>query len=89
MVAARRCFHLLFIETREHKIYLNAAMGALAQVCSVIDFQVRICYRTVNAFLIFQVFTWIKLFNYLNLMVFVLKKSIMLLTDPSRQQIRF
>ncbi|VDK88598.1 unnamed protein product, partial [Litomosoides sigmodontis] len=39
--AARRCFHLLFIETSDHKHYLNAAMGAIAQLCSIIDFQLQ------------------------------------------------
>ncbi|VDM92579.1 unnamed protein product [Onchocerca ochengi] len=39
--AARRCFRLLFIETDEHKNYLNAAMGAVAQLCSIIDFQLQ------------------------------------------------
>ncbi|VDM10033.1 unnamed protein product [Wuchereria bancrofti] len=41
MDAARRCFRLLFIETTEHKNYLNAAMGAVAQLCSIIDFQLQ------------------------------------------------
>uniref|UniRef100_A0A915Q1Q2 HECT-type E3 ubiquitin transferase n=1 Tax=Setaria digitata TaxID=48799 RepID=A0A915Q1Q2_9BILA len=39
--AARRCFRLLFIETEEHKNYLNTAMGAVAQLCSIIDFQLQ------------------------------------------------
>ncbi|MCP9258111.1 Ubiquitin protein ligase E3A [Dirofilaria immitis] len=39
--AARHCFQLLFIETDEHKNYLNAAMGAIAQLCSIIDFQLQ------------------------------------------------
>ncbi|KAL4002772.1 HECT-domain (ubiquitin-transferase) family protein [Acanthocheilonema viteae] len=41
MDAARHCFRLLFIETSEHKHYLNAAMGAVAQLCSIIDFQLQ------------------------------------------------
>ncbi|EFO20031.1 hypothetical protein LOAG_08458 [Loa loa] len=41
MDAAGRCFRLLFIETNEHTNYLNAAMGAVAQLCSIIDFQLQ------------------------------------------------
>lgn len=54
MDAARRCFRLLFIETNEHKNYLNAAMGAVAQLCSIIDFQVKIYYPKMNSFPVFQ-----------------------------------
>lgn len=40
MDAAKRCFDLLFRDSSDHENYLQVAMGAVAQLCNVIDFQV-------------------------------------------------
>uniref|UniRef100_F1KTF0 HECT-type E3 ubiquitin transferase n=1 Tax=Ascaris suum TaxID=6253 RepID=F1KTF0_ASCSU len=41
MDAAKRCFDLLFRDSSDHENYLQVAMGAVAQLCNVIDFQLQ------------------------------------------------
>ncbi|VDM37456.1 unnamed protein product [Toxocara canis] len=41
MEAAKRCFDILFEDSDDHENYLQVAMGAVAQLCNVVNFQLQ------------------------------------------------